>query len=147
MNEVDLRTYVTFEAKISDGPEFTGTGEIRRPGGLKIAQFLRETLARSGLEVSAPKLHGYYGWAFVAKQANLKVWFLVQFPGPWLLLSIDRTSFIRRILSSKSSLWHRRTLETLNNSLSRDDRFGNIRWFFKREFEKGKDRSTGGRTP
>ena len=142
-----LRTYTTFEADFPDDAEFTENGDIKHPGGLKIARVLGELLESRGLKVSAPKQHSFYGWAFVVRDHNYSFWFLLQFPGPWLLLSQNRTSWIQRLFRSKPLSQHRRTLEILNESLRQDGRFRNIQWYHKQYYEQGKGRLSGEKIP
>jgi len=147
VTKVELRTYTTFEADFPDDAEFVEGGDIRRPGGLGIARVLCQMLESRGFKVSEPEQHSFYGWAFDVCDEDLAVWFLLQFPGPWLLLSQDRTSLFRRLFSSGAVSRHRRILEILNDSLVQDNRFREIKWFSKQQFEKGGDRSTAKGTP
>ena len=108
MIKVELRTYTTFEADFPDDAEFEEAGEIKRPGGLGIARVLCQMLQDRGFKVSEPEQHSFYGWAFVVRDEDLAFWFLLQFPGPWLLLSQNRTSLFRRLFSSTSGSCHLR---------------------------------------
>ena len=146
MIKVELRTHTTFEADFPDDAEFVESRDIKRPGGLGIARVLCRMFQGRGFEVSEPEQHSFYGWAFVVSEEDLAVWFLLQFPGPWLLLSQVRTSLVRRFFSSRSVSRHRRILEILNDSLAHDNRFREIKWFSKKQFEEGGGRS-GERTP
>jgi len=133
---VELRTYTTFNADFPEDAEFEDGGDIKRPGGLGIARVLCQMLQGRGFKVSEPEQHSFYGWAFIVRVEDLAFWFLLQFPGPWLLLSQNRTSLFRRLFSSRSVSHHRRILETLNDSLVHDNRFREIKWFSKEQFEE-----------
>jgi hypothetical protein len=134
---VELRTFVTFEADFPDDGEFTESGDVKRPGGLNIALALGEMLQRQGFELSKPQQHSFYGWEFTVSAEGFNFRLLLQFPGPWLLLSQDKNSFLRGFLGSKA-LVHRRVLETLNRSLAQSSSFRVLRWYSKEEYESGK---------
>jgi len=143
---MDLRTFACFETDVPDDGEFTAGGDIVRPGGRNVALALTEALRERGFAVTAPEQHSSYGWAFSVAGDDASVWVLLQFPGPWLLLSQDKTGLLSR-LKCDSAESHRRVLATLNQSLVRDARFRNLRWYTKSEYEKGNSRGPGSPAP
>lgn len=143
---MDLRTFACFEADFPDDGEFTAGGDIVRPGGRNVALALSEALRERGFAVTSPEQHSFYGWAFGVAGDDASIWVLLQFPGPWLLLSQDKTGLLSR-LKIDSAAFHRRVLETLNQSLARDARFRNLSWYTKSEYEKGQSRGSGSPAP
>jgi hypothetical protein len=144
---VKLRAYLTFEADFPNDAEFAESGDIKRPGGLMIAQVLCKVFQRRTMIVSEPEQHSFYGWSFVVGDGGSTIWFLLQFPGPWLLLSQNRTSLRERIFSPRSSSKHRTVLEILNESLAKDKRFREMKWYTKQQYESGGDRFAAKITP
>ncbi|MEO7319468.1 MAG: hypothetical protein ABIZ56_10805, partial [Chthoniobacteraceae bacterium] len=83
------RTFATFICDSPDEPEFShgGTGDLIRPGGRELADYIRLTLAHCGVTVSDLDQHEYYGWAFTATPSNVPVFCLLQGSDPWILLT------------------------------------------------------------
>ena len=133
---MELRTFVTFEAEFPDDGKFTESGDIERPDGFAIAKVLAQMLRDRGLKVSAPKQYSYYGWAFIATDKDVRIWFLLQFAGPWIVLSQNKTFWLKKLLSSTPSSTHQRFLQVLNDSLTHDHRFQQIKWFTEEEYDK-----------
>ena len=143
---MQLRTFATFESDFPDDGKFSTVGETVRPDGYNIAQTLCSMLKNRGLKTSQPEQYSYYGWAFLASDGRITIWFLLQCPGPWLLLSRSKAALIRKLFDARITARHRGILELLNETLRQDPRFHNIRWFYKKEFEK-KDRPVGQPNP
>jgi hypothetical protein len=141
-----LHTFATFESDVPEDGEFTAHGDIKHPPGRNVVCILAEMLKEQGLTMSEPQEHNYYGWSITASRGDVTFWFLLQFPGPWLLLSRDRTASIRKLFRSNSSL-HHQILRDLNRSLARDGRFRAIRWFTKEQYERGDGIGLGGLEP
>jgi hypothetical protein len=144
---MELLTYATFDADFPEDAELAESDDLEHPGGRTIAQVLCEMLRGCGLKVSEPEQHSFYGWAFIASDDEFAFWFLLQFPGPWLLLSQDKTSLFRRLFSPKSLSRHRRMLEMLNDAMAHDVRFRNLQWFSKQQFENCGDRPRREKAP
>lgn len=141
MNE--QRTFVTFNAVFPDDFEFLESGDIAVPGGRNICNVIMGILQNLGLTVSKPEQHQFYGWELTAKKDGCEYWFLLQYPESWLLIAQDKTGIFGRMKSQATSFGA--TLADLNQKLAEDERFSNIRWFAKGEYENGK--SLGSKTP
>jgi len=131
---MELRTFITFEADFPDDAKFTSGGDIERPGGFAIAEALCRMLRDCGLKVSNPEQHSFYGWAFIVSEKDTRIWFVLQYPDPWLLLSLNKTFFFKRLFSSRPASQHRRILEMLNDLLAHDSRFQKISSFTEEEY-------------
>ena len=133
---ITMRTFVTFESDFPDDGEFTEQGDTKRPAGCNVAFALAELLRRQNLSVTDPIQYSFYGWAFQASGDGVTLRFLLQFPGPWLLLSQDRSNFFHRMFRASGAA-HQDILKTMNVSLIADGRFRNLKWFSKKEYESG----------
>lgn len=131
-----LRTFLTFEANFPDDCEFTAGGDVSRPGGQNIATAIAGLLSRQGWPTTAPIQHSFYGWAFTAGEAH-EFGFLIQDAGPWLLQCEDQGT-------RQDERKQRDVLSALNDELASDDRFRELNWFTKRDYEA---RRAGAQTP
>ena len=134
---MSLRTHVVFEADFTEDGVWTQSGAVVQPSGLNIASTLTEMLIHKDFEVSKATPIESYGWDFTVSRV---VWFVLQCPGPWLLLSKNNGPLVRKLFDAKAlAVTHRDVLEKLNALLHQDSRFHDIRWFTREEYEKGKD--------
>jgi hypothetical protein len=131
----DQRTFVTFEATFPDDARFLSSGDLVVPGGRSVCLAIAGLLVAQGFRVSGPKQHSYYGWEFTAKNHGRKVWFLIQFPDPWLLIAKDSPG-VRAIFNDSAFHFHE-TLDTLANAMIEDARFRRLSWFKQAEYESG----------
>ena len=143
---MEIRTLAIFDADFPDDGRFAKSRDIERPHGHNVALALVDAFERNGFTVSEPEQHSFYGWAFFVSNRKASIRFLLQFPGPWLLLSEDRTPFLRRLMGGTASV-HRQTLEILNQSLAHDRRFRDMQWFTRIGYEKRNPASPGHRDP
>ena len=91
-----LRTYATFTSTLPDDQQ-EKDGEIVAPGGRSIMGRLRDGLARRGFSVSEMEQHENYGWCFDVIAPACRIWCLIQFCEPWLLITDRRGGFLRRL--------------------------------------------------
>jgi hypothetical protein len=133
-----LRTYVVFEADFPDDGTWKPSGDIERPRGFNLASALIEMLKGQGFEVSELYPRDYYGWEFTVSGI---VCFVLQGGEPFLLLSANEGGLVRKLFHAKAlALTHQDVLEKLNALLHQDERFHDIRWFTREDYEKGKDK-------
>jgi hypothetical protein len=125
---------MTFESRIPDDAEYSIDGENTFPPGRNISSAIASKLVEHGLEVSVPEQHRFYGWEFNAKIRNSNFWFLLQFPGPWLLISEDKSDFIKRAIGL--SYDQSTVLSKLDSSMQKDVRFSNILWYDRIEYNR-----------
>ena len=134
---MSLRTHLVFEADFPEDGVWTQSGAVVQPSGLNIASALTEMLKHKDFEVSKPTSIESYGWDFTVSGV---VWFVLQCPGPWLLLSKNNGPLMQKVFNPKAlALTHRDVLEKVNALLHQDSRFHDIRWFTKEDYEKNKD--------
>ena len=130
-----IRSFMTFEAEFPDDAEFRLGGSPLKPSGENVANVLAQTLQRAGTAVTAPKQHSFYGWQFYVSEGGCTFWFLLQFPGPWLLLRLDKRPIIARWLRPCGKT-HGAVLNKLCDALAQDVRFKDICRYTKEEYEK-----------
>jgi hypothetical protein len=130
-----LHTFVTFEAEFPDDAVFDSRGDIEVPGGKNVAQAIVESLRTRGTDVTQPVQHSYYGWKFMACAGSESFDLVLQYPGPWLLLSQRVESLMDKLRHPKSEDTHRKILEEVSTILGQDRRFRRQSWFTKEEYE------------
>jgi hypothetical protein len=126
------RNFATFEADFPDDSEWTPSEELIRPDGRSVSVELARALENQGLQSSDPEQHRFYGWEFTAARGGERFWFLLQYPGPWLLIAEDRTSPLGLLTPSHQSL--RDILHQLTLELNANPQFTNLRWFTSEEY-------------
>ena len=123
----DLRTFVSFECQSSDEGEFDDKGNAIRPPGKEIAEYLKSALGVEGFGVTPVSQHSFYGWAFEARLDKSVVWCLLQFPGPWLVLTKGRGGILSRLFSRNSEA-HSRVCRAIHKSLTHNPLVASVRW-------------------
>lgn len=136
-----LHTFVTFEAEFPDDAVFDSGGDIQVPGGKNVAEAIVGSLRTRGTNVTEPAQHSYYGWKFTARAGNESFDFVLQYPGPWLLLSQRAESLMDKLRQPRSEDTHRKVLEAVATILEHDHRFRRQSWFTKEEYESDVSRS------
>lgn len=129
------RTFVTFDTSLPDDSELSESGDIEVPAGFNVCVHLKDILENIGLEVSTPLQHQFYGWELTGKRDGRTCWFLLQYPGPWLLTSQEIGSIDNRFEQSPAALDV--ALTELNFKLTQRETFSNISWLTKAEYESG----------
>jgi hypothetical protein len=143
-----VRTFVSFEADFPDDAIFGTPGNPEIPSGRNVAEALVQCLRDRNLKVSDATQHSFYGWEFLVEyEDGGRFWFLLQYTGPWLLLSQARPSLRQRLLSREpQDAAHGRLLHMIDDCLKNDRRFSNPAWFTKEEFESS-ERAKAKRKP
>ncbi len=132
-----LRTYATFTSSLPDDQQ-EKDGEIVIPGGRNILGRLHDGLARRGFSVSEIKQHEDYGWCFEIVAPSCRIWCLIQFCEPWLLITDRCGGLLKRLLGVSDDSTHRKVCETFQDIIAEDSSFSELRWFTKAEFEETK---------
>jgi hypothetical protein len=135
-----LRTFVTFDANFPDDGVFDGAGEIQLPSGRNVGEAIAQLLQSAGYEVTELAQRGFYGWQFKATAGSQSFLFVLQYPGPWLLLSQRVESVLEKLRSHPDDGTQRSVLQRLSAMLGEDDRFGRQSWFTKEEYENDSNR-------
>lgn len=136
-----LRTFVTFDASFPDDGVFDAAGNPEIPGGKDVADAIVELLRGRGVDATGPTQHSFYGWQFTVSADKESFVFLLQYPGPWLLLSRRVESLLDKLRSERGEDTHRKVLEEVSTLLSQDTRFRRQSWFTKEEYERDSSRS------
>jgi hypothetical protein len=126
---MSLRTISTFTTTIPDDTQWGDEDEISVPGGKAIASIVSQFLRASGAPCGDPSLRDYYGWELQAEFEGHRFLIVVQMVDDWILqcepvskLHVESASAILRLLAK---------------CIDNDVRFGNVRWHFSTDFEKG----------
>jgi hypothetical protein len=144
---MQLRTFVVFKAKFPDEAIFSDTEDVFRGPGIKTVFILIGSLKKAGFPVSFPCERDYYGWVFTVVGA---ITFVIQHGGEKVpegeesLLLLSRCSWFERTFRArKLEALHRSVLEKINETLKRDGRFYDARWFTEQEYNRNRDNSGG----
>jgi hypothetical protein len=129
VESMSLRTISTFTTTIPDDTQWSDDGEISVPGGKAIANIVSQFLRASGTSCGDPALRDSYGWELQAEFERQRFLIVVQLVDDWILqcepvskLHVEPTSTMLRLLAK---------------CMASDERFGNVRWYFSTDFEKG----------
>jgi hypothetical protein len=134
-----LRTYAVFASTLPDDQEEAGD-QIVAPGGRKVMERLRDAVAQRGLTTSPIEQHADYGWCFEVVAPDCRIWCLIQFCEPWLLITDRHGDLLKRLLGGAGDSTHRKVCEVFHQILTADSCFSGVRWFTKAEFEGSKGR-------
>lgn len=132
---MDIQDCITFEADFPDDTAWDARGGVIVPGGRAIALTLVALLESRVLTCSKPQQHSFYGWTFEVGFDGATIWCLLQYPGPWLILTECRTSVAMRVLHPRQRDKHQNVLRELVAAMHSDSRFTKIRPLTKAEFE------------
>src|SRR5688500_3522329 len=81
----EIKSYAVFESDFPDDSQEQGA-EIVVPAGRNILEALCEKLTHAGTEVEPPSQRSFYAWYSEFLLGKVTIWFLLQQPGPWLLI-------------------------------------------------------------
>ena len=107
-------------------------GEIVRTPGLNVATELSEMLRKAGYAVEPPEPHSYYGWSFIVRADDRRIWIMIQGGNDWILLSEDESTLMSWIWPSRGKT-HENVMNSLEAGLARDPRFGPRTWYRDRK--------------
>jgi hypothetical protein len=82
------RIAVEFESELDDSV-WDEAGNLFVPGGKLIADGIRESLRRNGIDVSPVSQRDWYGWEFTFKYGNHRILAVVQHAEKWLVALSD----------------------------------------------------------
>ena len=129
-----LRTYFTFSADFPDDAEWDAKGNLVRPGGLAIAEFISRGTGSRGMPTTAPRQHNFYGWAFEVLHKGVNVWCLLQGGEPWLFLTDVPRSIWGTLTGRRHTEVHNEVVQVIAEVLLEDTRFVDVTAFTKDEY-------------
>jgi hypothetical protein len=135
---MNCRNLVTFIAHFPDDAQWDEQGNALVPGGRAIAEAIRGQLEARGIACSSVAQHSFYGWAFQTTCGNSKVWCLLQAGDSWLLELHRRTTLLSRLFGSVDTLELQNLQQNVQDILVRDNRFANVLWYTRSDYESGK---------
>ena len=139
---MSVRNYASFKWSTEHDGEFDSAGNVVSPGGRGIAEYIQQSLALQGLQVSTPENHEDYGWAFDAIASSVRVWCLVQYAEPWLLITDVPSRWLHKLRGRDPDAKQRNVSHLIQAALASSGQATGIRWFTRSEFDQSK--GTGG---
>lgn len=127
------RNFATFDFEVDDRPVFSSAGDIIKPGGRGIMLLIRTMLEDELFIVGEILQHSFYGWELSANKKNLRVWILLQYPGPWLLIIENKTFSLIKLNKFRQNFDD--LLGKINIKIADCGDFRNVLWFTKSEYE------------
>ena len=135
-----VRTFVSFEV---DELAFPAGGE-RIPPGRELAEFVSHALRRAGVNHDGPVERESWAWELRAIDGDVRVECIVGLtddpPMQWHIHTYGYVPALRRWFSRDASTHRERVLtrwcEAIHDSLMRDGRIRNIRWYDQTSFER-----------
>jgi len=140
-----IRTFATFEADFPEDASWDEAGIPIVPGGNAITDTIRQGMVERVASFSAVRQQGFYGWAFDFSIDASQFLCIVQFPGPWLITCEPKMSTFRKFWRGRSDDDLAVAVTVLYEILSSDQRFTNVQWFTREDYECGA--STGADRP
>lgn len=135
---MDRRDFVTFDADFPDDAQWDERGNLLVPGGRAIAEAIKDKLQQVGVTCSDVVQHSFYGWAFYATFENSNIWCLLQVGDAWLLTLEEQKSLMSRLFGSRKTAGFDRLQTMIHNILTGDNRFSNVLWYTRADYESGK---------
>jgi hypothetical protein len=130
-----IRNFCSFNADFPDDSQENERDDIEIPAGRNLAAALVESLRGSGVQVSDPYQHSFYGWAVDIRTDKCTIQCLIQNPQPWLLIVEARRSLGDRMTGKRHDGALSQALHTIQQAMNTDPRFTPIGWYTRQEFE------------
>lgn len=131
----ETKSYAVFESDFPDDSQEQGD-EIVVPAGRNIVEALCEKLSHAGAEVKPPSQQSFYAWFSEFLLGKITIWFLLQQPGPWLLIVEARAGWLTSGHAKTDAMV--KGIEMINEALLNEAKIRALRWMTKEEFESFK---------
>ena len=122
-----------FRSTLPDDSVENSHGDIVVPAGRNILERICGSLNSQGYVIAGIEQYCFYGWETSFEIEGIKIWMLLQCPGPWILMTKVRAGFLTRLRWGPVNL--RTGLACINQSLSNDSTVMNLRWLSEDELE------------
>jgi hypothetical protein len=130
------RTYATFEWSAEEKNIFSASGDVAIPGGRNILSVVRASLVQRGYNVSEVAQNESYGWSFQTEANGVRVWSMLQFSEPWLLITSVPLRWLQRIKGRPVSASLASVVNGLHECLRASSLASKLQWFSREEFER-----------
>jgi hypothetical protein len=130
-----IKSYAVFESDFPDDSQEQGD-EIIVPAGRNILEALCRKLSHAGTEAKPPSQRSFYAWFSEFSLEKATIWFLLQQPGPWLLIVEAHVGWLTSGHSKADALM--RGVKMINDALMNEAQVRELRWMTKEEFESFK---------
>jgi len=131
-----MRTFVTFEHPSIEEGRFDSHGELI-PGGRPILDAVRDRMAQRGHSVTEVEEHESYGWCFYTEVHATRVWSMLQFAEPWLIIVEVPVRWLQRLKGRRVDDAQQCVCLDLHEVLSAIPDARNVRWYTRSEFGRG----------
>jgi hypothetical protein len=101
---MNTANFITFESLLPDDSVYSSSGDVEIPDGKNLAASIQQALNCTGLKVSEPAQHSFYGWRMNVEDAEDSFSLLLQCPGPWLLICEIKTFWLTRFWKGNKAL-------------------------------------------
>ncbi|MCI0632221.1 MAG: hypothetical protein L0Y44_16380 [Phycisphaerales bacterium] len=136
----ETRPFSTFKADFPDD-SIEQDDEIVVPAGRNIMEAICLQLKQLGHDAQAPSQHSFYGWSSQFAVGQLKVWLVLQFPDPWLLIAEARGNLLSGRKAKADAL--QKGVEAIAAALAKEPRIGEVCWMTQEAYES----SQGAKAP
>lgn len=131
-----VRTYVSFESDFHDDGEWDDGGNVVSPPGLAITKFVRDSFNSESIKAGEPENYEDFGWEFGCSVGRARVWVLLQFAEPWLII-VHLQSWIFNLMRGGSGTDAlQQVCRTIDQTLKHDPRCRDIQWFTGDEYNR-----------
>ena len=132
---MELRTFVSFEWSVAASDQLGPGGEVIVPAGRSIMETLRSEMAKSGFEITDVEQHESYGWSFETRVDGTRVWSMLQFSEPWLLITDAPVSWLGK-LKGRNNEPLSKVCAGLSQCLRNLPLASKVQWFTRKEFQQ-----------
>ena len=139
---METRTFASFTWSKPEADQIGPDGEVVVPEGKPILETLQRLMVKYGFDVTTVEPHDSYGWYFETAVDDLKVWSMLQFSEPWLLITQVRLGWVQRLKGVRAEPALAKVCAALNAGLHELPEANDVQWFTRETFQR--NRGTGG---
>jgi hypothetical protein len=134
-----LRNYVTFAHPSIEEDKCDSHGELL-PRGSEILAAVRDKMGERGSLVTEIEEHDGYGWCFYTEVDGTRVWSMLQFCEPWLLIVEVPLRWLQRLKGKRVDELQERVCRDIHEVLKAMPQARNVQWFTPSEFQRSEGR-------
>jgi hypothetical protein len=127
-----VRSFVTFDVVIEEAePDTAGERMIAR----NLTEYVALHLRTRGFATTPVAEHDSYGWYAEVTVEGGVIWIMLQRSDHWLMITRPIVPLLRRPFRTMRESEHQRVSEAIHGGLLMDNRFQNVRWYTRDEFD------------
>jgi hypothetical protein len=131
-----VRTFVSFEGDFPDDGEWDESGHVVRPRGRAISEFLQNSLRSISTHIVRLANHEDFEWEFGCSIGRTRVWVLLQFAEPWLVIVHLQPWILNPLRGRKGPEVLKAVCRTIDQAMRGDPRFRKVQWFTGEEYSR-----------